>query len=62
MIAGDFSGEAGSKIEAEREPAQPRKNALDLVKNSREGSMRIAASTDVEFLLGLLKKQGSHRD
>jgi hypothetical protein len=36
VIASDVSGEEGSKIEADGERARLDKNALDLVKNSRE--------------------------
>ncbi|OWK21810.1 hypothetical protein AJ88_11985 [Mesorhizobium amorphae CCBAU 01583] len=59
LIAAAVYGEAGNKIEADRERAWLVQNAPNLVENVRQQvSMRLARSQDVEFVIGSLKKAG----
>ena len=58
-IAAAIFGEAGYKVDAERERAWLKENAPAMVKNMRqEVSKRLARSQDVEFFLGSLRKAG----
>jgi TolB-like protein len=59
LIAAAVFGEAGNKIEADRERDWLVQNAPNLVKTVRQQvSMRLARSQDVEFVIRSLKKAG----
>ncbi|CCV14365.1 conserved hypothetical protein [Mesorhizobium sp. STM 4661] len=59
LLRAAFYGEAGMKVEADRERAWLEQNQPDLVKDIRNQlSMRLGREKDVEFFIGSLRKAG----